>query len=148
MNAHIITKKKSSNGRYKYLIQCLYCGKKRWVKESIIKVGNGKFCSVICSQTYRKLHKEEYKKPRCLIESTSRCSVCGILLTENHHGYYGICYTMHNSESKMCYMCEIKQSIKQNNIERTKLLIIEFKQNALKSFSEKAKEDIIKRLWH
>ena len=148
MNAHILLKKKSSNGRYKYLIQCLYCGKKRWAKESIIKVGNGKFCSVICSQTYRKLHKEEYKKPRRIIESTSRCSNCGILLTDKHHGFYGICYTLHRADSNMCYMCEIKKCIKENRIEESVILILEFRENALKSFSDKMKDNIVKKIWH
>ena len=148
MNAHILTKKKSSNGRYKYLIQCLYCGKKRWVKESIIKVGNGKFCSVVCSQTYRKEHKDEYKKPKRIIESTSRCSVCKILLTEKHHGHYGICYTLHHKESQMCYMCEIKKLKKEKHIEEAESLILEFRQTALQMFGEKRKDEIIKRLWH
>jgi hypothetical protein len=148
MNAHILLKKKSSNGRYKYLIQCLYCGKKRWVKESIIKVGNGKFCSVICSQAYRKIHKDEYKKPKRIIESTSRCSKCGILLTEKHHGLYGICYTLHRDGSNMCYICEIKLLIKNKQIEESMKLILEFKERALQSFGNIKREEIIKRIWH
>jgi len=148
MNVIILEKVKSSNGRYKYLIKCLECGKKRWVKESIVKAGNGKFCSILCSQTYRKKHKEEYKKPRIKIDSSLRCEVCKILLTTDHHGFFGICYTLHREGSNLCYMCEIKKLKKEKRFKEADDLISEFGKKALKAFSDNQKLLIIKRLWH
>jgi len=148
MNAKIILKEKSSNGRYRCLIECLQCHRKRWTKESLINSGYGKFCSIACSRKYRKEHGDEYKKKRKIAQSSNRCTKCGIGLTDEHHEYYGICYTLHSKGSYMCYMCEIKQRIKNHEDALVKKLIKEFRERALKTFSEKRKDEIIKNIWH
>ncbi|OQC50772.1 MAG: hypothetical protein BWX56_01277 [Euryarchaeota archaeon ADurb.Bin023] len=145
MNANIVKREKTSNGRYRYLILCLHCHKKKWIKESIIKSGNGKFCSVSCSRIYRRLHKEERIKVKK--KKRLRCVVCKICLTERHNNFYGICYTLHRKGSNMCYICEINKLKKKGENEKADKLILEFRRRALSKFGDMKKDQIIKRIW-
>lgn len=147
MNAKIILKEKSSNGRYRYLIECLQCHRKKWTKESLVKAGYGKFCTIACSRKYRKEHSEEYKKKISRTKNSNKCKKCGIGLTTEHHGFYGICYTLHSKGSTMCYMCEIKYRIKNHEQALADKLIKEFRKRALKTLSEFKKDEIIKNIY-
>lgn len=145
MNANVISREKSSNGRYRVLIRCLYCGKERWVKESIVSKGNGKFCCPHCSNAYRKEHNNEYNKPKVV---ANKCINCGISLCNDHHGLYSICYTMYHEGSNMCYTCHIKQLIRERQEVEALILTEEFKSTGLKTLNIRMQIDILNRLWN
>ena len=143
--AKIIEVRKSRNGRYKVLIECLNCGNQKWVKHVTIKNGNGKFCSIECSRGYKKLHPEEYRAPKPII-NTRRCNNCSIVLSNkpimDKYGnkYNGIIWGAYKKGSSLCYRCQIKRIAKNlgrglTNLELEKLKE-EYLNNGYYNFSE------------
>jgi len=112
--ANVIEIRKSRNGRFKVLIKCLNCGKKKWVKHVTVKNGNGKFCSIACSRQYKKNHPEEYRAQKRQINKT-HCNCCSIVLSnkpykdKNNNVVSGIIWGAYRQGSSLCYRCQIKK---------------------------------------
>lgn len=112
--ADVIEMKKSRNGRFKVLIRCLNCGKKKWVKHVTVKNGNGKFCSILCSRQYKKTHRDEYRAKKRRVNKT-HCNNCSIVLSnklhkdKNNNIACGIIWGSYKQGSSLCYRCQIKK---------------------------------------
>lgn len=151
----IIEIRKSRNGRFKVLIECLNCGAQKWVKHVTIKNGNGKFCSRSCSREYKKAHPEEYRAPKPIINKR-QCNLCTIVLTNkqsiNKYGnkYNGIIWGAYRNGSSLCYRCQIKLIARKLGRGITNLFLEKLKDQYFKkgyhNMSDKEKQDDIDSL--